>query len=416
MSNVTERPGPLAGVRVLDLTSVVMGPMATQILGDLGADVITIESGRGDTNRGMGPGPVRQLSDISLNLLRNKRNVALDLKHPEGLAAMLKIASTCDVFVTNLRPGPLARLGITYEELAKARADIIFCQAQGFSSESGRADEPAYDDIIQAASGVPDAVRRAGWTPAMVPTLLADKVCGLVLSYAIVAALFHRERTGEGQCIEVPMVDTLRAFMLVEHGSGAVSRPPQREAGYQRILTPSRRPAQTVDGWIAVFPYLDAHWETLLHEAGSPELLDDERLSREGRQRDSSYSYAALESVLATRTTKEWLAFCAQHGIPASEMADLDEMVDDLPDADHPVAGAYKLIPPPVRFGTSPASVRRPAPLIGEHNREVLLEVGLTEDDVVSLEGTGVLRTRGSIDALAPKLPPTQLPPGDESP
>jgi crotonobetainyl-CoA:carnitine CoA-transferase CaiB-like acyl-CoA transferase len=239
--NGVEVVGPLDGIRVLDLTSVVMGPLATQVLGDLGADVITIESGRGDTNRGMGPGPMRQLSDVSLNLLRNKRNVALDLKAPAGLAALLRIAATCDVFVTNLRPGPLNRLGLGYDQIAAVRPDVVFCRAQGFRSDSPEADEPAYDDIIQAATGVTDVMRHVVGEPAMAPTLIADKVAGLVLTYAILAALFHRERTGEGQRVEVPMVDAVGSFMLVEHGAAAVPQPPP---GSGRVpADPDRRTA-----------------------------------------------------------------------------------------------------------------------------------------------------------------------------
>ena len=401
--NRAEVVGPLDGIRVLDLTSVVMGPLATQVLGDLGADVITIESGRGDTGRGMGPGPVRQLSDVSLNLLRNKRNVALDLKAPSGVAALLRIAATCEVFVTNLRPGPLTRLGLGYDRVAAVRPDVVFCRAQGFRSDSPEADEPAYDDIIQAAGGVSDVVRRATGTPAMVPTLIADKVSGLVLAYAILAALLHRERTGQGQEIEVPMVDVLRAFMLVEHGSGAMSGEDraERETGYQRILTPFRRPQRTADGWIATFPYLDAHWDALLRAGGRDDLVGDPRLSREGRYKHTSFVYSTLESVMATRTTREWLELCRRQTIPAAEAADLDDIIDALPDAEHPAAGAYKLVPPPVRFSRSPASVRRHAPLIGQHNREVLEEVGFTSAEISSLEETGVLRTRGAADSVA---------------
>ena len=402
--NGVEVVGPLDGIRVLDLTSVVMGPLATQVLGDLGADVITIESGRGDTNRGMGPGPMRQLSDVSLNLLRNKRNVALDLKAPAGLAALLRITATCDVFVTNLRPGPLNRLGLGYDQIAAVRPDVVFCRAQGFRSDSPEADEPAYDDIIQAAGGVSDVVRRATGTPAMAPTLIADKVTGLVLTYAILAALVHRERTGHGQEIEVPMVDALRAFMLVEHGSGAMSGEDraERETGYQRILTPFRRPQRTTDGWIATFPYLDAHWDALLRAGGRDDLVGDFRLSREGRYKHTAFVYSTLESVMATRSTAEWLELCRRETIPAAEAADLDDIIDALPDAEHPAAGTYKLVPPPVRFSRSPASIRRHAPLIGQHNREVLEEVGFTTAEIGSLEASGVLRTRGAADSVAP--------------
>lgn len=376
-----------------------MGPMATQILGDLGADVITIESGRGDTNRAMGTGPHRQLSDISLNLLRNKRNVALDLKREEGRAALLRIAETCDVFVTNLRPAPLRRLRLTYDDLAAVRRDIVYCQAQGYPSDGPRADDPAYDDVIQANTGVADAARRATGEPTLAPTLLADKVSGLTLTYAVLAALFHRERTGEGQRVEVPMTDALTAFLLVEHGSGGMSTPVEAGAGYQRILTPLRRAARTADGWISVFPYLDPHWVVILEAAGAAHLAPPGGITRESLADDPGARYRILEQILPAKTTAEWLAICSEAEIPAADARDLDDVIASLPDDEHPVAGLYKRIPPPVRLSASPASVRRPAPLIGEHNREVLREVGLDDAEIDALEADGVIRTRGSINA-----------------
>ena len=391
-------PGPLDGIRILDLTSVVMGPMATQILGDLGADVITIEAAKGETNRVMGLGPHRQLSGVSLNLLRNKRNVALDLKSPDGREAVLAIAATCDVFVTNLRPAPLARLRVTYDDVRTVRPDVVYCQAAGFASDSDRADDPAYDDIVQAASGAADVIRRAsadGDSPALFPTILADKVSGLTLTYAILAALFERERSGEGQRVEVPMVDAVSAFLLVEHGAGAVGRPPQDTAGYHRILTPHRRPQRSADGWIQVFPYTQAHYDALFAASGRDELVGDERLSTtRGRAENSALLYTTLEAIIATRTTTDWMAFCGEHAIPATPMADLDELVAALPDAEHPVAGPYKSVPSPVRFSRSATSVRRPAPLTGEHNREVLREVGLDDAAIDALEASGALRSK----------------------
>ena len=390
--------GPLHGVRILDLTSVVMGPMATQILGDLGADVITIEAAKGETNRVMGLGPHPQLSGVSLNLLRNKRNVALDLKTVDGRAAVLAIAATCDVFVTNLRPGPLARLGLGYDEVRAVREDVVFCQAAGFPSDSERADDPAYDDIVQAASGAADVIRRAsadGDAPALFPTILADKVSGLTLTYAILAALFERERSGAGQLVEVPMVDAVQAFLLVEHGAGAIGRPPQEPAGYHRILTPHRRPQRSIDGWIQVFPYTQAHYDALFAASGRDDLVGDERLSTtRARAANSELLYGTLESIIAGRTTDEWLSFCAEHAIPAAPMADLDDLVTALPNAEHPVAGTYKSVPPPVRFSRSPSTVRRPAPLVGEHNREVLREVGLDDAAIDALEASGALRSK----------------------
>ncbi|HEX9066911.1 MAG TPA: CoA transferase [Streptosporangiaceae bacterium] len=384
--------GPLHGVRVLDLTSVVMGPLATQILGDLGADVITVESRDGDINRTMSSGPVRGLSGVSLNLLRNKRNVALDISAAPAREALLAVAADCDVFVTNLRPASLRRAGLTYADLAAVRPDVVYCQANGFASDGPRAGEPAFDDVIQAASGVDDLMRRAGLPVTLVPMLLADKVCGLVIAYAVIAALFHRERTGQGQQVEVPMLDAMRAFTLAEHGGSAICQPPRGPAGYPRIMTPLRGPAATADGWIAVQPHRDSQWDALVRAAGLGELAGDPRLSARNLWREPAFGYDTLRRVLATRTTAQWLEFCSEHGIPAAPAAGLDEIIAELPEAQHPLAGAYKVIPPPVRFSVTPASVRRPAPQVGEHTREVLAEAGLTAEQIAALAEAGVLR------------------------
>ena len=381
--------GPLAGIRVLDLTSVVMGPLATAILGDLGADVITIESRDGDINRTMSRGPVRGLSGVSLNLLRNKRNVAIDLARPDGQAAVRAIAARCDVFVTNLRPGSLQRAGLGYDDIAAARPDVIYCLANGFPSDGPDAGKPAFDDVIQAASAVPDVMSLAGLPAALAPMLLADKVCGLVLAYAILAALFHRERTGQGQRVEVPMSDAMRAFVLAEHGGSAISRsgPP----GYPRIMTPLRAAAQTADGgWIALQPHRTEQWDALVRAAGLDDLAGDQRLTNRSLWREPGFGYTVLGRVLATGTTAQWLAFCAEHGIPAAQAATLDELIEALPEHEHPLAGRYRVIPPPVRFARSPASIRRPAPLAGQHTVEVLAEAGLPADQIAELIADGV--------------------------
>jgi crotonobetainyl-CoA:carnitine CoA-transferase CaiB-like acyl-CoA transferase len=388
--------GPLAGVRVLDLTSVVMGPLATQILGDLGADVITVENRDGDINRTMSSGPVRGLSGVSLNLLRNKRNAAIDISQPAGRSALLRVAAGCDVFVTNLRPASLRRAELEHADIVAVRPDVIYCQATGFASDSDEADKPAFDDIIQAASGVPDLMHLAGLPPALVPMLLADKVCGLVVAYAIIAALFHRERTGQGQRVEVPMIDAMRAFTLVEHGGSAIPRPPRGPAGYPRILTPLRSTVATADGWIALQPHRDEQWTALVLAAGLDELAGDQRLRTRSLWREPGFGYATLSRVLATKTTAEWLAFCAEHGIPAAPAARLDEVIAALPEAEHPEAGTYKVIPPPARFSATPASVRRPAPLPGQHTTEILAEAGLSAAEIDRLAEAGVLGSPGT--------------------
>ncbi|MDG2112482.1 MAG: CoA transferase [Actinomycetota bacterium] len=386
------RPGPLDGITVLDLSSVVMGPLSTQLLGDMGADVVTIEDRTGDTNRSMGPGPRPNLSGVSLNLMRNKRSVGLDLKHPDGRRAFLRLAETADVVVTNLRPGPLGRLGLTYDEVAEVRPDIVFCQAHGYPSDSDMADAPAYDDIIQSASGIGDLFERQGHQPSLLPTLVADKVSGMTIANAVTAALFYRERTGEGQHIEVPMIDVMRSFVLVEHGAGSIAEPPSDIAGYRRILTAERRPQQTADGWINVLPYVEEHYHALFSAGGRDDLLDDPRMAtRESRIANSDSLYRDVAAILRQRTTEEWLEFCAAEAIPATRAAKLNDLVDPLPLVEHPVAGPYRQIPPPVRFSATPTAVRSHAPLVGEHGREVLAQAGYSDDELDALEADGIL-------------------------
>jgi crotonobetainyl-CoA:carnitine CoA-transferase CaiB-like acyl-CoA transferase len=393
----THPEGPLHGVRVLDLTSVIMGPYATQLLGDMGADVIAVEPGRGDTNRSMGPGPHRQLSGVALNILRNKRNVAIDFKQAAGRQAVLDIAATCDVVVTNLRPGPLRRAGLAYDDIQAVRPDVVYCQAHGYPSEDPRGDEPAYDDVIQAESGIADAAARISGQPLLSATLLADKVCGLTITYAVCAALYRRARTGEGEHIEVPMLATVEAFTLVEHGAAAIPRPPGGRlgrAGYERILNEHRRPWPTKDGWMVVLPYTKEHYDRIFAALGRADLVGDARYAT-GRQRvaNAPFLYHLVGRMLATRKTAEWLSFFRELDVPAGAVGDLDDLVDDLPDGEHPTAGRYKVVPPPVRFARAPQGVRRPAPLIGEHTDEVLAEVGYDQGRLGTLRESGVLGT-----------------------
>jgi crotonobetainyl-CoA:carnitine CoA-transferase CaiB-like acyl-CoA transferase len=390
------RPGLLNGIRVLDLTTVIMGPYATQILGDLGADVITVESFSGDLNRVMSSGPHPQLSGIALNILRNKRNVALDLKDPAGRTALLRIAATCDVFITNLRLKSLVNLQLTYDDVNKVNPAIIFCQAQGFPADGPRADDPAYDDIIQSASGVASAFDLVAGRPGLAPTIMADKVCGLTIVYSVLAALLHRKSGGGGQRIEVPMVDVMSAFMLVEHGAAAIANSGDGKPGYRRILTPNRRPQQTRDGWIHILPYMGNHYAVIFGLGGRPELVGDERCKDlPACIANSDFLYQAVQSVTPRRTTAEWLAICTEHSIPATAIPSLQEMVDGLPLAEHPVTGHYKSIPLPVRFSADDRTPSRPAPLIGEHTLDVLGEVGYSDDELRRLapapaDGTAV--------------------------
>jgi len=385
--------GPLSGIRVVDLSSVVMGPLATQMLGDLGADVICIEAEGGDTNRVMGEGPHRELSGVALNLLRNKRNVALNLKAPEGRAAFLRLVATADVMITNLRPAPLGRLGLTYDDVRAVRPDIVYCQAHGWATGSGSEDMPAFDDVIQANAGIAELQERVVGERALLPTLVADKVSGIAIANAVLAALFHRARTGEGQRVEVPMADVISAFVLVEHGAEAIPEPPIGPAGYHRILTRERRSQRTADGWINVLPFSPKHYAVLWEEGGRHDLKDDPRAAT-GRARiaHGDELYRDVAAVLRTRTTAFWLDFCRTHSIPSSAVRTVDDLVGELPLAEHPVVGGYRQIPVPVRFSRTPGGIRRHAPLIGEHSAEVLAELGYSDDEIAGLVESGVLR------------------------
>lgn len=381
--------GPLSGIRILDLTQVVMGPFATQILADQGADVIVIEPPGGDTNRIMGEGPHDELSGTSLNLMRNKRSASVDLKTAAGRDAAYRIVDTCDVLVTTMRPEPITRLGFDYPTIAQRRPDIVYCHAQGWPAGHPRADDPAYDDIIQAATGVADVMARVHGQPTLVPTILADKVCGLAMAQAITAALFHRERTGEGQRVEVPMTTAMTAFMLVEHGAGAVSEPRSDSAGYRRILSPERRPSATVDGWVHVLPYQPRDYRALFARAGRPDLEHDPRLAdRRATLRNADSLYRDVREVASRYTTADLIDMCRDIGVPITPVATLDDLLADLPVGEHPIAGNYRMLPYLATFSRTPSQVRRPAPLIGENTSEVMAEIEPTAGSAPERERT----------------------------
>ncbi len=383
---------PLVGIRVIDASSVVMGPLATQILADLGADVIVIEDRRGDTNRAMGPGRHPDLSGVSMNLMRNKRSVGLDIKSEAGYDVLGRLVAGADVFVTNLRPGSRRRARLTYDDLRPFRPDLVYCAAAGYRADSDQADAPAYDDIIQAASGVVDLAQRVGLPPVLIPTLIADKVAGMAIANAVTAALFHRERTGEGQDISIAMIDVMRSFMLVEHGASAIPEPPVGPPGYSRILTPERRPQRTLDGLINVLPYDRQHYDALFAMGGRVDLVDDPRLAtRQSRIANGETLYRDAAAVLATRTTAEWLDVLGKAGIPATAIATLDDLIADLPVAEHPHAGSYRVTPALVGEFDGAEVVRRPAPLHGEHGRQLLSEIGYTDSEIDDLERSGAV-------------------------
>lgn len=377
--------GPLAGVRVADLTTVVMGPLATRMLGDMGADVIRLEAPDGDIIRDYAPMRNPKMSAFSINLNRNKRSVVLDLKTEPGYRAALDIIATCDVFVTNLRRNALERLGLDEASVRGVRADIVYCVANGFGSDGPHADRAAYDDVIQAASGLSSMFAWTDDEPRFVPSIVADKITGLHIAFAIAAALAGRGRTGRGDTIEVPMAETVAAFNLVEHLGGQTFEPPFGGFSYERVRTPHRKPRRTADGWIAVLPYNTQAWRRFFEFGGEPESMDDPRFATAAARVDHADAlYGLLDDIVMQKTTLEWLEFCDEHSIPATEVNDLEDLVNDVhfaavglfQDDDHPTEGPYRFVRDPIVRNGEPSPLRRHAPRLGADTEAVLREIG----------------------------------------
>ncbi len=408
----TEATGPLKGVRIVDLTSVVFGAYATQILGDYGADVIKIEAPSPTGGGGHGgdimrwPGHVPEgaapdLGPIFLTINRNKRSVLLDLAKPAGRKALMKIISTADVLTSNVRYSAMKRLGLSYEDVKAVKPDIIFVHAAGYGSDGPYAGLPAYDDLIQAGSGAADLLPYMDGDPKprYMPTIMADKVSGLFFVSAVTSALFHRARTGEGQFVEVPMLEAVTSFVLAEHFYDHVYDPPTGQWTYGRITNPDRRPYRTKNGYIGLLPYSDKQWEQFFEIAGRPGVFrDDPRFSNyKARTQNIRELYAMIEELTETKTTEEWLDLLNPLSIPVVKMNRLEDLQDDphlkavdfFQRYDHPHAGPYFALRPPVRFGATPANIRRHPPRLGEQTREVLAEVGLVDDDISAIEAAG---------------------------
>lgn len=371
--------GPLEGIRVVDLTRMIMGPYATQILADQGAEVTVFEPLDGDPIRN-GAGVDRGISGMSLNLMRGKRSVLVDLKDEAGKAAVLEAVRRADVLVTNMRPRALARLGLDYAQVREVNASIVYCQGQGWPLGSERENDPAYDDVVQAASGAADLGSRVTGEPSLLPTLIADKVAGVFIAQAVAAALYRRSRTGQGDHIEVPMVPAMTSFMLLEHGAAAMHEPPPAAAGYERILTPGHGPIRTTDGWVQLLPYTPQQFAALFAALGRSELSDDRLSEVSPLSRSSDSLYRDLRDAVSDLSTTELEELCARLDVPIARVATIDDLVSELPLADHPLTGSYRVLPPAARFASMPdGATPRPAPEPGRDTTEVLHE--LTADD-----------------------------------
>ena len=403
----TPSAGPLAGIRVLDLTSVVLGPLATQILGDYGADVIKVESLQGDLIRANGVSRHRGMSSIYLAINRNKRSVAIDLKSPAGRDAVLRLVAGVDVLVHNMRVEAIERLGLGYAAVAAIKPDIVYCVATGFGQDGPDAHRPAFDDVIQAACGMAALIGHDREQPDFAPSLIADKTAGMAVVNAVLAALFHRERSGQGQHVEVPMLETMVAFTMAEHLGGLSFDPPLAKAGYARLLAGGRKPAPTSDGHVAMLPYTTDHWVAFFAAVGREDLARKYNLhDRQERSARVAELYADMTSITRRMSTDECLALCDRLDLPATRIYGIDDLpshphlkaVGLFQPLAHPSEGATITVRPPTRFAVTPASVRLAAPRLGEHTVEVLREAGVDDATLARLRTDGVILQAGPAD------------------
>jgi len=385
MAEEGKRGGPLSGVRVVDLTTVVMGPSSTQILGDLGADIIKVEQPEGDSTRGIGPARNHGMGPLFLQNNRNKRSVMLNLKTEEGMEALHELLRTADVFVTNIRPQAIERLGLDYAGVSSVNPGIIYAAAVAYGRGGPEAGRPVYDDIMQASAGISDLFAKVDGKPRQAPVNICDRITGLYLTISITSALFHRALTGEGQEIEVPMLETMAQFVLGDHMAGSVFVPQLGPLGYMRLLSRHRGPYPTKDGYICIVVYTDAQWRAFTDLIGDPGLIDrDERFANQTvRTANAELCGEYIARYTPSRTTEEWLAFCRSIDIPAASVTKLEDLfehphlksVNMFDTMEHPTEGTIRTVRFPVNFSRTPAAITRPAPRLGEHTDEVLSEL-----------------------------------------
>lgn len=391
-TNSSAPNGPLHGVRVIDLTINVLGPVATQILGDMGADIIKAEPPEGDQNRYNGPGRNADMSVFYLIMNRNKRSIRLNLKRPACLAAFYKLVESADVVVHSMRPSAAARLGIGYEDISARNPSIIYAHAPGYRSDGPYHDRPAFDDVVQGESGLAAINTGPDGAPRYFPTVIVDKFCGYVLASSISMALYHRERTGIGQLVQVPMLETMLQFNLFEHlWEGALAENNGKGLGYTRMFSPQRRPYPTKDGYICVLAVNDQQWRKLLAAIGHDELLNDPRYSTmSNRMQNVDELYGVVAAAIQEKTTAEWERIFNEVDIPNGRVRELDGLMSDdyltqtgfFQKFDHPTEGPIVMTSIPQHFSVSPGSIRSMPPNLGEHSEQILREVGFEAEEI----------------------------------
>ncbi|MPW43063.1 CoA transferase [Acinetobacter guerrae] len=378
MDTLYQPSGPLVGVKVIDLSSVVMGPYTSQILGDMGADVIKVESLEGDVFRYTAPSKHSTMSASFIQLNRNKRSIALNLKNPNEKVQLLELVESADILLYNIRPKSMAKLGLDYASLQSINPRLIYCGVYGFSEDGPYSGKPAYDDLIQAMSGLADLQGRnkAEYKPEYLNTVIADKVTGITAAYAVAMALFERERSGIGQAVDVPMFETMVSFNLMEHMSEATfienTKP---NMGYGRVLSKSRKPHQTKDGFLGILPYTSAQWERFFILSGLKHYAKEERFINPAlRGKNIDEMYGILSEIMKTKTTDEWITLLKDADIPMAKVNTLESLLDDehlkqigfFKTFQHPTEGVIRLTDIPTKFSRTPGTIYRLPPNLNQ--------------------------------------------------
>lgn len=398
--------GPLQGVKVVDMTTVLMGPFATQMLGDYGADVIKIESLDGDVTRQIGPTRHPGMGPVFLNANRSKRSICLDLKKEGGREAALRLIANADVLVYNVRPQAMQRLRLGYDDVSAVNPRLIYAGVFGFGQDGPYAAKAAYDDLIQGGSALADLMARGGdGTPRYVPNALVDRIVGLAAVGAILASLVHRDRTGAGQRVDIPMFETMAGFVMGDHLGGLTYEPPLDKGGYARHLSRDRRPYKTSDGYICVIVYNDKQWDKFLTAVARDDLRSDPRFaSFAGRMANIDYVYAQLALIIAERSTAEWIKLLDEADVPALPMHDLVSILDDphlvgtnfFPVVEHPSEGKIRSMRAAATWSGTPVAPSRLAPRLGEQSTEILREAGFSPEEIARLVDDGVTNAIGA--------------------
>ena len=396
--------GPLVGVRVVDMTSILMGPYAAQLLGDMGADVIKVEAPVGDMVRDLGPMQHPRMGALYLHVNRSKRGLVLDLKQPAGLEAIKKLLATADVLLYNVRPQAMARLGLGYEVVQKINPRLLYVGTFGFGQEGPYAAKPAFDDLIQGAIGLPSLIKQAGAdVPRYVPSNIVDRTVGLYAVTSLCAALFHREKTGCGQKIDIPMFETMISHLLSDHIGGQTFDPPNGPPGYPRLLASERRPYKTADGFVCAVIYSDKQWASFFKAIGRSEIFENDPrfLNLTVRTQHINDLQALAAKIFLERTTNAWLELLDQADIPTMPLHTLETIFDDphlkavnmFEWVEHPTEGRIRRVAVPTAWTDSQPTPGRAAPQLGEHSVEILKELGYSDAEVASLMAQGVTLT-----------------------